>query len=96
MTTIPAAWCPSRPPAERIARLLLNAQQPGDRYDLVADRDVRTALATSTPGSLLQDRIDQRAGRLAAETARVQAVVDYLAQMVGLAQVELEPFRAAG
>lgn len=86
---LPAGWCPTRPAAERIARHLLHDRHPADRYDLTSDRQVRSVYAEHGGGHGLQERLDRRALVLAEETARVQAAIDLLADMVGLAALEL-------
>lgn len=86
---LPAGWCPTRPPIERIARLVLNQNRPDLRYDLVHHRDVLTVLARRWPGHLLPDLVRSRDRLLAEETARCAAVVGLLTDMVGLAQLRL-------
>lgn len=78
------------PPAEKIAREMLTRREPSQRFDLVEDAAVRRALSSSTPGSVLQERMDRRRVVLEEETERVGAVLTYLVTEVGLALEMLE------
>lgn len=79
-------WCPDRPGPERLARLVLHRRWPGDRYDLVSDRQVRSALAETTAGYQLQDRIDRRAAVLAEWTEVVADLLGVVGEGVGRIQ----------
>lgn len=86
-------WCPTVPPAERIARRMLADTHPDLRYDLVGEHAARAALARSVPGHSLPDVLEHRARQITAETDRVHAVLGYVAGVLdrALAEVEAPP-----
>jgi hypothetical protein len=89
--SLPTTWCPDRPPAERVARLLLNERAPELRYDLVDAETARAWLAQRWPGHVLPDVMSDRDRLLDDETVRVRVVLGYVLQVTGLAQLTLEP-----
>ena len=83
-------WCPGRPPAERIARWLLDQRHPELCYHLVGELEVRASLARVHAGHSLQDVIDFRARLLGEETEVVRAALAFVAEATGLALLALE------
>jgi hypothetical protein len=90
MTTVPVDWCPGLPPAERIARLLLDQRSPDLCFHLVDPDLVRAGLARRWPGHILPDVIVRRQQLLDEQTALVRTALGYLVDATGLALVALE------
>jgi hypothetical protein len=86
---IPVDFAPGRPPAERIARLLLSRSHPDLQYAAVSPEAVLAALGRSHPGHRLPEVATERLRLLEAETARVALVLGYVTEAVGLAEVAL-------
>ncbi len=88
MNVLPDGWCPGLPPAERLARLLLDQRHPDLLCHLVDPDEVRYALARRWPGHLLQDVIVDRERLFEETTVLAQTVIGYVIEVTGLAQME--------
>lgn len=87
---VPADWCPGRPAAERLARLLLDQRHPELCFHLGDPDEVRFTLAKVHAGHSLQDTIDRRRWLLDEQVELVHMTLGYLVDATGLALLALE------
>ena len=87
---MPADWCVGRPPAERLARWLLDDAHPGWRYDLTNPHEVRAVVAQMWAGNVLQAAVVERQELLDRQTEVVALVLEFVVRTTALALAELE------